>query len=306
MLITDNICYFSSSQVKLINVNKLHVLFFILIGKVLLISHSSSLIAQERIIFNPHYSNFLLNNGFYNPAAYSFQKAQIGVYYGSGLGAFSKIRDIFSEAVIRKSDHTAGLKFYSEQKTVLFGKNKIEALYSYRLKLSDDLDLSLGTEIGIANINFDGSQAVAGGSAWGMDFSIGGQIAYQDLKIGFVIQQIPQAMIQPLQFEFVLRRYYDLSISNSIALSRQLTLRSGILTSFNYFQFNWVWDNVITFQDKYGLLFNLQNEFRMGFGAFSQLPILGENTKAALSFENGRVTGPIRRSSLNLIFLFSL
>lgn len=306
MLITDNICYFSLSQPKVTNVNKLILLFFIIIGKVLVTNDSSTLTAQERIIFNPSYSNFLLNHGFYNPAAYSFEKAQVGVYYGSGLGAFSKIRDLFAEGVVRRSEHTAGVKFYSEQKTVLFGKNKLEALYAYQMRLSNNLTFSLGTEIGIANINFDGSQAVAGGSAWGIDFSMGGQVMFKDFKIGFVIQQIPESRIQPLQFEFVLKQYYDLSLSNRFEINPYITIESGILTSFNQAQFNWVWDNIIAYKQKYGLLLNLQSEFRTGLGLFSHLPFVGANSRAALSFESGQLNRPVRRNTINIILLFGI
>ncbi len=286
--------------------NKTFLVLFLFFTQVFFVEQAAMVHGQERIIFNPNFSSFLLNQGIYNPSAYSLNKLQLGVNYRSGLGSFSRIRDIYAEAVFREKNHTGGINFYAEQQSVLFSKSKIQGLYALKTNLSKDLELSFGAEVGLANIRFDGSSASAGGSAWGLDFSLGGLITYRKLKVGFVIQQIPQTLLQPIGYRFVLNRYYDFSTSYTFKLNDDWDWESGMIVSMNSDNFLWLVDNKVTYQKKYGALLNLQTNLRGAIGVFSEIPQLEEALSVAFTYETGFASRVNSKNTINFLIRYAL
>lgn len=264
------------------------------------------LFSQERIVFNPNYPFFLLNPGVYNPAQYSFDKAQVGLHFRNGIGSFSRIRDVYLEALVKKQNHRFGVNFFSEQQSSLFSKNKIQGVYNYEIELSKDLFLTFGTEFGLANIQFSGSNSSPGGSDVGFDLSIGSLLKFRPLKIGLVIHQIPEPSIVPIGFEFVLNRYYDIHGQYEFDLNQNWSFESGAMLSVSKNQTLWMIENKLAYDEKYGVIFNLKTEYIASFGVFTTLPWLSEQSMLSFSFESGLIGKSVNRNNVNLLLLYKI
>lgn len=270
-------------QVK--HVNRSLLLIFVFFGQMWFGGDSGQVFGQQRMVFNPFFSHFLWNIGVHNTAGYELKNIQASFNYQSRLGSFSGIRELYSEILIKKNQSTAGLRYYSEQESTLFVKNKIQGVYARSLRINTRTNLTLGTQLGLANIRFDGSRASAGGSAWGFDMAVSALLQIQHLKIGAVVHQIPQSSIRPIGFVFLLKRYQELSASYLFEVSRALTLESGLMVAFNDSYFHWSSDHRLTFHKKYGVLMNLQRNKTYSLGVFGLLPLLEHSVAVAINYQ---------------------
>lgn len=263
-----------------------HVLSITVI--ILLIGVTNSLLfAQDRIIFNPAIDHFLLNKGNFNPAAYQFENSFGSVFYKSGLGPLSQIKDVYVDALISvNNQNKVGIKVYSEQETSLFKKTKLQGIYSVHVPMNNNIKWSLGTQAGLANISFGGSKATSGGSSWALDLSLASVIRVKKFDLGITFQQMPQSRLSPIGFTFILKRYLDIYMSQQIDLDEHLSFEAGALVNFNNEFFFWKIDTKLNYDKKYGILASLGDTKAYSVGAYLELPFEYNGMFISTSYSN--------------------
>lgn len=235
---------------------------------------------QQIIVFNPNLDNQLLNTSVNNTAARSFNKPVAFINYRSRFGALSDVRDFYAAASAPiKSKHHLGIQAFSEQETSLFTKSKIALTYAVKIQLTPTVFASLGTTIGFASINFKSTGAGIGGSDNSLDLA---GSAFINIKkrthLGISLMQLTKSQLQPLEYNFILSRYFTVFGNHSIDLNPNWSLELGADGKINTDFVIWRINSKTAFNDDYGFLFSIGKKASYGLSGFLKVCKLKENS----------------------------
>lgn len=211
---------------------------------------STSLFAQEGTDIPVYYFNQFNATITSNPSAIiDTSKIELGTFYSSFTGPFSKIKNFEAYCFYRPSTKASWLiEVNSDQQGPVFQKNKIYAGHLQNIFLNNTLRLQMGTKLGVANYFFKPSQSGVGGSDYGLDGSVSLSLYSNKWLIGSAWQQFASTTIQPIDQVYTLNDYWEVmgyylwdnpnfsiksglrsrlsSIQNSIQLSSQVEYTS--------------------------------------------------------------------------------
>lgn len=250
-------------------------------------SNISTSIAQTTILFNPRLDHFLLNKGSGLASSYSKDSLFSSINYKNRLGVLSDIRDIYFDVTTAINDaHILGVKLYSEQETSLFTKSKIEAIYALTIPLHKNIKWALGSQFGGANINFGGTEASAGGSDWAFDISVSSTVQYKKIEWGIAMLQLPNSKLQPINYTFLLERYFDSYISTTFELYPFWEMETGFEIQKGNNLSLWSLDNKLTYKDQYGFLLRYGDYHSFSGGVFMEIPFVLKKLYVSGSYSN--------------------
>jgi hypothetical protein len=152
------------------------------------------------------YQNQLLGN----PAPVLGENVgQLSVLYQGRTGPFSDVNAMhFSGSLRIKNKHLAGVYVLSENESEILRKARYYGQYALKANLSSSAYLVFGVMAGAVSYQFNASNGNTGGSDTKPDASVGLSFIRNNLSIGLNMQQAPQVQLQPLIYQYQLRRYY--------------------------------------------------------------------------------------------------
>lgn len=198
--------------------NKLLYLFFSLAIKrlqivflILLFGIKSICFGQEAIDVPEYYFNqfntFLSTN---SASIIDTSKLELGSFYSSFSGGFSKIRNFEAYAIYRPSQRSSWLvEFNSDQQGPVFQKNRFYVGHMQRIALNKTINLQLSAKLGIANYSFKQSSGGVGGSDSGLDGAAGLSLFTKKWLIGSSLHQFPSTELRPINQIFSLSNYWE-------------------------------------------------------------------------------------------------
>lgn len=281
--------------------------FLPLLVMILILSMITVSLAQKTILFNPRLDHFLINKGGSIPSSYAKDSLFSSINYKNRMGVLSDIRDIYFDiATSINNSHIIGAKLYSEQETSLFTKSKIEAIYAFTVPINENLNWALGTQFGGANINFGSTGASVGGSDWSFDIAVSTTIQYKKIEWGIAMLQLPNSKLQPLDYTFLLERYFNSYISSPFNLSPNWVLETGFeIQQGNNFSL-WSLDNKLQYNSSYGLLVRFGDHYSFSGGAFMEIPMVLEDFFLSVNYSNFFRQEDLRFNSFSISIYYQL
>ncbi len=168
--------------------------------------------AQTSNILPIPFLQFNKNYAFENPAASSYYSAKdvrlvssnytgllknVGVYY----------LDASTQYKMASNLHSFGLVVHSEFETDLLKRTRAFFRYSWKTALSKDLDFSGAASFGFFYYLVKSTSSSAGTSSFSVDGSIGVWLKGKNFNTGIALNQVPNAMISPIENGIKLTRY---------------------------------------------------------------------------------------------------
>lgn len=238
---------------------------------VLCITHVRS---QDGIIGNNvNYNHFLANSGAQIASMYQSGTSSAHIMYQSNIGLLSDIKDFYGDVVFDVNNkHHIGLQVYQHQLTSLFTRSKAFGLYAVTVDLSPTIRWTTGVRLGAANIFFGASGASNGGSDWAFDGTISSSIKSERWSLGLGLQQLTQPTLQPIFYEFQLKRYLEGIATRLFDLTPNVQYRFGLRSIVGASTFLVHLDNYLKYKEFGALMVSFQgfaiNRFSAGFEIF--------------------------------------
>lgn len=183
-------------------------------------------------LFDQFFNNYYLLNPAAIDTSYTFNirgenRTQTGLFEGiSKLYADADFKIRHKEA---RSQHI-GVQVVNFKEGEFINKSRLYGRYSWKTSLTENSFLSAGAALGMVNYNFRGSQAGAGGSSTVLDGSIGIWYGWKKLYIGVAGQQILKNKLQPINQQFQLDRYWNVTMLYAFQLNPYLDFTPHLYT----------------------------------------------------------------------------
>ena len=148
----------------------------------------------------------------------------------NNLGIFNDIRTIYAQGnfIVKQhaiNKHWIGADFISEQEGPIIRKNRVRFNYSLQKRLRDELFITLGTHLGLASFDYNGSKSVSQGAGIGPDGSFALLIKYKTWRFGTHINQIFNQAYKPQITTFNFPIYYGYYIDKTWELKSDYEIR---------------------------------------------------------------------------------
>ncbi len=208
-------------------------------------------------LFGAYFNNMPLVSPAYIPKDV---KMNLNLSYKTRTGALNKI-STFNFAFSRvfnytqKNNHLLRLYFYNEKDGPYIHKPRAYINYAYRITLAENLTVSTGLALGIAQTAFTAPSSTANGNSLSPDGSLGITLSYKKLDVGFAACQIFNSVVNPVVAPITYRRYFNTYINYTFKLSPFVNLKSGFL-----------WRSLPTYQDDICLFGMLDYKDLISFG----------------------------------------
>lgn len=230
--------------------------------------------SQDGIIGNNiNYNHFLTNSGAQISSMYQSGTSSAHVMYQSNIGLLSDIKDFYGDVVFDISNkHHLGIQVYQHQLTSLFTRSKAYGIYAVSIPVSNNLTWCLGTNIGAANIFFGATGASNGGSDWAFDLALSTSLNHKNWRVGIGLQQVTSPHLQPIIYQFQLKRYIEIIATRSLELHPDWTYTGGLRVIYGPSTLLVHLDNYLKYKELGGLMVSFQgfaiNRFSAGFEFF--------------------------------------
>jgi type IX secretion system PorP/SprF family membrane protein len=181
--------------------------------------------------FGAYFNNMYLVSPAYVPTD---TKMNLNFAYKNRTGALNKIAT-FNFAFTRvlnntkPNNHLVRLYFYNEKDGPYIHRTRGYVNYAYKIKLGNELFLSSGIAIGVAQTAFTAPSSTANGNSIAPDASIGLSLNFKKLEAGFSVNQLLNSVINPVVAPIEYKRYYNSYIQYTFKLSPFVDLKSGVL-----------------------------------------------------------------------------
>ncbi len=106
----------------------------------------------------------------------------------------------------------------------VINKNTAQFHFSKRIKIKDNLDLGIGTDVGLLNLFFKSTALTSGGSDFGLNLDIMARIKWNNLVIGISNNRITKPRLLVLNTILFADPYYSTISSYKALLTPELTL----------------------------------------------------------------------------------
>lgn len=161
--------------------------------------------------------------------------AHVNFAYKSYFGQLSSIRSYwadvnnnFSKSHKRGYKHVGGLGLYNDKEGEFFNRNRVIGRYAWHLPLTERWYLSGGTALHVINYAFTASSAGSGGSDLDWSGNIGASVYTDDTKFGLSINDFNSPKLQPVDYKFMLYRFFTAHAEKNFRLNEQLTLMGSL------------------------------------------------------------------------------
>jgi type IX secretion system PorP/SprF family membrane protein len=162
---------------------------------------------------------------------------QAKLAYRSYFGSLTALRTYWADVnynLRQKTNydkHVLGAGFYNEREGDFFNRQRILLRYAWHTRLGDKLYLSAGTAFHVINYLFKSSSAGSQGSDFAWSGNVGASIYSPTFRLGFSVNDFNSPSIRPVDFAFVLARFYTVHLEKTFSLSQQIKLRGSIRTN---------------------------------------------------------------------------
>lgn len=127
--------------------------------------------------------------------------------------------------------HIIGGGFYNEREGDFFNRQRVLLRYAWHKRLDDNLHFAAGTSFHLLNYVFKSSSAGSQGSAFAWSGNIGASIYNEHFRLGISINDFNNPTIRPVDYTFVLYRYYTIHAEKTLLLNHQTQLRGSLRTN---------------------------------------------------------------------------
>jgi len=208
-------------------------------------------------LFGAYFNNMALVSPAYIPKEV---KMNLNLSYKTRTGALNKI-STFNFAFTRvfnytkPNSHLLRLYFYNEKDGPYIHKPRAYVNYAYKIALTENLFVSTGIALGIAQTAFTAPSSTANGNSLSPDGSLGITFMYKKLDVGFAACQMFNSVVNPVVAPITYKRYFNTYVNYTFKLSPFLNLKSGFL-----------WRSLPTYQDDICLFGMLDYRDLISFG----------------------------------------
>lgn len=236
-------------------------------------------------------------------------KIVLAANYLNYIGTFSEVRQIAAQLGFNiKNKNRIGLSFQSYKEGSFISKNRVYGHYTSVVRLTRELNLSVGASFGLVNQSYLANSATEAVSKNSPDLSIGIGLEAKKTFFLFTSKQVLNHSFKPLSTDLVLKRYYQYYFTHLFPLNPYWNL--AFLSYGDYYQ-----DKKT---DLYTILrANYEQKFAIGIGAtsFNGILLYGqirlkENAQGNMDFHVHYIIGEFiakntGSSVLEFGFLFS-
>ncbi|MDJ1482490.1 PorP/SprF family type IX secretion system membrane protein [Cytophagaceae bacterium YF14B1] len=254
--------------------------------------------AQEVIGVPIPFNQFTNNYFLINPASISTE-SDMAVTIGRqfNTNAWSDIYTHYANATLKLTSsntqeehfprHVVGFNFIGDKEGQYLSRNRMYALYSLQVRLSEKLFLASGASVGFASYTVSGTSVSSSGSATTPDAGLGLWLFdKQNGHIGVSVNQLTEGKLRPIEETTRLKRYYTLSLRKHIPLSSQVSLYPALLIRHvPAYQTLWEGNMGLVLNDLFmaGVSMKYKENFSILAG-IERLPVLGGYVKTAFSY----------------------
>jgi type IX secretion system PorP/SprF family membrane protein len=223
---------------------------------------SPALRGQTNAVYPDQSTAYFNNMYLINPASIPTDvKMNLSLLYKTKTGALSNITTFsFSFARIlnysKPNNHLIRIYFFNEKDGPYIQRPRASLNYAYKLAISDKLSLSSGVSLGFVQTIFTAPSATGNGNATSPDAAIGIAFLHKKFDVGFSINQILNASVNPVAAQIQYTRYYNTYLNYTFKLSHTLKLKSGML-----------WNYLPTYPDNINLYGMLEIKEIFSFGS---------------------------------------
>ena len=148
----------------------------------------------------------------------------------SKTGILNDVRTIYAQGCfqikeINNNKHWMGIDFLSAQEGPIIRKNRMRLNYALQKQINNNLNISLGTHLGIASFDYNGAKGTSQGSSVGPDGSLAILIRFKEWRVATHINQIFDQIYRPKTIIFKYPIYYGYFIEKVITLSLNSELK---------------------------------------------------------------------------------
>jgi type IX secretion system PorP/SprF family membrane protein len=187
-----------------------------------------SILAQVNEI--PVHFGQYFNNPQLNPAK-GGSDSKIEVYNGNrrNQGGFGGIKTSYASIFFRlkeqkESFHTLGLSFNNDREGSFLARNRAYISYSRHQKINENWKLSAGFSSGFYNFSVKSNPVLGGASSGGLDLNLGLNLYSSQSSLGFSINQLNGAEVQPFNQTIKLVPQYNVIGEHQLELTEKLML----------------------------------------------------------------------------------
>lgn len=188
--------------------------------------------AQISNIYQAFYQDYHLSPVMINPAYSDENKINGSLHYKSFNSQLSVIKALLGQVNYSLNEkHGLGIRFNTEREGAYFSRDRMHLRYRLRTKLSRYDELAGGIDAGLVSYRFGASSASPGGASAALDLTFGTIYYHKAHQFGLAIHHIPQQVLQPIDYQFKLTRYYEFHylthyrLTNGILFSPYLRYR---------------------------------------------------------------------------------
>jgi hypothetical protein len=164
--------------------------------------------------------------------------AQANLAYRSYFGQMSVLRTYladFNYNLQKKNKlfpehdkHMLGAGFYNEREGDFFNHNRVMLRYAWHTRLTEKLNFSGGTAFHVINYIFKSSSAGSNGSAFSWSGNLSAAIYTSLFRLGVSVNDFNNPAVRPVDYTFVLYRYYTFHVEKAVHLSPQSLLTGSL------------------------------------------------------------------------------
>lgn len=193
-----------------------------------------------------------------------------------------------------------GVLFRRNQNGKYISRNRFYLNYAYRLFLSSEIRLSLGTQLGLYNFYISDNPSGIGGSQTAPDGSIGLTLEWKRLIASFSLHQIFNGKLKPVQIESELKPYWNFSAQYLWDISHELQLRPGVFYEKSTPDYlNYGMNSTLIYREQFGFALSYLNYTGLDFMLkIYSIPIQKSAFDVGLSFN---ASGKIKASQKFMI-----
>lgn len=182
--------------------------------------------AQLSDSYPAYFHNFSADKNIENHSLYNHDdKYTVNTNYKSFFGIQSKIK-IYNLGgyLLTERNHRLGIRVHSENEGEFVQRNRLNLIYSVNKSLSKDVDVAFSGYFGGLFYGYSSVGNFQGGNDRNIDLGFASSIKHNALTIGLSGNQLNQPTLRPLNYQYDIRRYFDLLAEYKITLSNQWDL----------------------------------------------------------------------------------
>ncbi len=218
------------------------------------------------------YTNYFESPLLTSPSNFGYQannRLDIGYTGYSGIRRNQNDSYVSFEYFIPKNKepkNKIGIVFKRNQSGKYISRNRFYLNYAYRLFLSSQIKLSLGTQLGLYNFYIADNPSGIGGSQTAPDGSIGLTFEWKGFITNISLQQIFNGKLKPIEIESELKPYWNFSAQYLWDISPEFQLRPGVFyeeSKPNYF--NYGLNSMLIYREQFGFALSYLNYSGLDF-----------------------------------------